>query len=366
MSISWPRTRITELLDIERPIIQGPFGGGLSSVALTAAASGAGGLGSFGVHHLEPDGIAAVAAELRSSVAGPFALNLWVSTHDLDETAMTRERFAAAVERLRPFYEELGVSAPSYPSQRFAPPFVEQAAAVLAARPAVFSWVYGIPDAGLLAEFRAAGIRLIGTAITCDEAVALDEAGVDAIVASGFEAGGHRAAFLAGAEDALVGTLSLVRSVVNEVQAPVIAAGGIADARGIVAALALGAEGVQIGTAFLATEESGATPEHRATLLDGGARQTVLTRAFTGRLARGVPNRLADSLSEIEPFPYQGYLLKPLMAAAREQGRTDLAAMWSGQSTSVLRHRGALDLYAALVEETSDLLGRAAAQSALS
>jgi nitronate monooxygenase len=350
----WPHTRVSALLGIEHPIVQGPFGGGLSSVALVAAVSGAGGLGSFGVQHLEPDAITAVADSLRAAVSGPFALNLWVSTHDLEEAAMTRERFAAAVERLRPLYDELGVAPPEHPA-RFAPGFAEQAAAVLAARPAVFSFVYGVPEAGLMDEFRAAGVRLIGTATTSEEAVALDEAGVDAIVATGFEAGGHRVSFLRAAEDSLVGTLALVRSVVHEVRAPVIAAGGIADAQGIVAALALGASGVQIGSAFLATEESGATPEHRATLLGGGAR-TTLTRVFTGRLARGVANRLTDELREPEPFPYQAYLLKPLMAAARERGRTDLAAMWAGQATSVLRHRHAAELFRALVDGTSERL----------
>jgi nitronate monooxygenase len=354
----WPYTRITSLLDLERPIIQGPFGGGLSSVELVAAVSGAGGLGSFGMQHLEPEAIAETAAELHARVTGPFAVNLWVKTHDLAEAEMTRERFAAAVARLQPVYDELGVAAPAYPA-RFAPSFGEQAAAVLAARPRVFSFVAGVPDSGLLDEFRSAGIRLVGTATTPEEAVALDEAGVDAIVASGFEAGGHRLAFLAPAEDSLIGTLALVRTVVEEVRAPVIAAGGIADARGIVAALALGAEAVQIGSAFLATEESGATPEHRAALLSGAARHTTLTRVFTGRLSRGVENRLVRELRDPEPFPYQAYLMRPLMAAARAQGRTDLAAMWAGQSTAVLVHRHAVDLYAALVDGTQALLERA-------
>ena len=357
----WPGTRLAALLELEHPIIQGPFGGGLSSVALAAAVARAGGLGSFGVHHLEADGIAAVAAELHARAAGAFALNLWVSTHDVPEAAMTRERFATAVARLQPLYDELGVSAPPFP-ERFSPSFAEQAEAVLAARPPVFSFVFGVVDSALLEEFRAAGIRTIGTATTPDEAVALDAAGVDAIVASGAEAGGHRGAFLAAAEDSLVGTLSLVRTVVSEVRAPVIAAGGIADAHGVVAALALGAEGVQIGSAFLATEESGTTPEHRAALLDGTARRTTLTRAFSGRLARGVPNRLAG-LTDPEPYPYQGYLLAPVFAAARAQGRTDVVALWAGQATSLLRDRRAADLYAALVDGTREILAASREQS---
>ncbi|WP_053226100.1 NAD(P)H-dependent flavin oxidoreductase [Solirubrobacter soli] len=352
---SWPRTRLTELLRLSHPIIQGPFGGGLSSVALASAVARCGGLGSFGVHHLEPDGIAAVGAELRSRAAGVFALNLWVSTHDLDEASMTRSRFDAAVARLQPLYDEFGVDAPEFP-ERFSPTFEEQASAVLAARPPVFSFVFGVPDDRVLTDFRAAGIRTIGTATTPDEAVALDEAGVDAIVASGYEAGGHRGAFLAPVEDSLVGTLALVRTAASEVRAPVVAAGGIADAQGVVAALALGAEGVQLGSAFLATEESGTTPEHRAVLLDGGARRTTLTRAFTGRLARGVPNRLTASLEQPEPYPYQSYLLRPVIAAARAQGRTDVVSLWAGQGTSLLRERRAADVYDAVVSGTDTML----------
>ncbi|MEA2234183.1 MAG: nitronate monooxygenase [Solirubrobacteraceae bacterium] len=219
---------------------------------------------------------------------------------------MTRERYVAAVARLQALYDEIGVDAPPYP-ERFSPTFEEQAEAVLAARPAAFSFVFGVPDERLLAAFRERAIATIGTATTPDEAVALDQAGVAAIVASGAEAGGHRGAFLAHAEDSLVGTLSLVRIAATEVKAPVIAAGGVADAHGVVAALSLGAEGAQVGTAFLATEESGTTPEHRAALHSPDARRTRLTRAYSGRLARGIPNRLMQQLtrdSAIEPYPY--------------------------------------------------------------
>ena len=264
--------------------MQGPFGGGLSSVALTAAVADAGGLGSFGAHHLDPAEIRALGHELHAATRRPFALNLWVSTHDLPESEMTRERFGAAVRRLEPLYDEVGASPPPYP-ERFAARFEDQAEAVLDAGPAAFSFVFGVPDERVLAAFSDAGIVTLGTATTPDEAVALDEAGIDIVVASGAEAGGHRGAFLAPAEESLVGTLPLVRIAVEEVEAPVIAAGGIADARGIVAALALGAEGVQIGTAFLATDESGATAEHKAELL-AAARGARCSRAPSAAASR--------------------------------------------------------------------------------
>jgi nitronate monooxygenase len=354
----WPDTRLTRLLRLDWPIIQGPFGGGLSSVTLTAAVSDAGGLGSFGVHHLDAAAIRDVGRELHAATRRSFALNLWVSTHDLSESAMSRERFDAAVRQLEPLYEDVGVAAPPYPT-RFGAPFEDQAEAILEVRPAAFSFVFGIPDERLLAAFSDAGVVTLGTATTPDEAVALDQAGVDVVVASGAEAGGHRGAFLAPAEDSLVGTLPLVRIAVEEVRAPVVAAGGIADPRGIVAALALGAEGVQIGTAFLATDESGATPEHRAALHGGGARETTLTRAFSGRLARGIPNELVVRLTAeeaIAPYPYQSYLLGPVLAGARAKGRTDVVAMWAGQATPLLEHRSAAVLLAALTDGTDQLL----------
>lgn len=350
----WPRTRLPVALGVRHPIIQGPFGSGLSSVELAAAVSNAGGLGSFGVHHLEPDQIAATIKALRSRIGAPFAVNLWVSTHDVPEAEITPERWAAAVAALRPYSDELGAEPPARPS-RFAPSFAEQVEAVLAARPPVFSWVYGIPEAGVLEALRERGIVTIGTAITPDEAVALDEAGVDVIVASGAEAGGHRVAFLDEPEESLVGTMALIPIVAGEVAAPVVAAGGIADARGIVAALALGAEGVQLGTAFLATEQSGAPQAHKDALHSPAARRTSLTRAFTGRLARGIANRFAAE-PPLLPFPYQAHLVRPLREAALAQGRTDVLALWSGQAAPLLRERDAVALLQTLLAETGELL----------
>jgi nitronate monooxygenase len=355
----WPDTRLNATLAVRYPIVQGPFGSGLSRVELAAAVSNAGGLGSFGAHHLEPDAIVETVADLRRHTSEPFAVNLWVSTHDEPEDAMSDRRWADAVDRLRPLYDELGIDAPARPA-RFSPTFDEQVEAVLEARPPVFSWVCGIPEPGVMDALRERGIVTVGTAITADEAVALDEAGVDVIVASGAEAGGHRVAFLDEPERSLVGTLALIPVVADEVEAPVVAAGGITDARGIVAALALGAEGVQLGTAFLATTQSGAPDAHKAALFSPAARRTQLTRAFTGRLARGIAGRLSDELApgdpRIAPFPYQAHLVRPLRDAALAQGRTDVVAMWSGQAAPLLRHRDAAALFDHLLAEAGELL----------
>lgn len=365
MSPSWSRTPLRALLDIDVPIIQGPFGGGLSSVELTAAVSAAGGLGSYGVHHLGPDAIAQVAADVRARTDRPFALNLWISAADAPEEWLTDERHAALVAALQPYYDELGVEAPVRP-ERVAVDVAAQTAAVLAAAPAVYSFVFGVPDGTVLDAMRERSITTVGTATTVEEAVALDEAGVDAVVATGFEAGGHRVSWLDGAQESLHGTLALVPQVVDAVGVPVIAAGGIADGRGVAAALALGAHGVQVGTAFLATRESAAGDAHRALLGAPGTPRTVLTRAYTGRLARGIPNRLLDELAGVEPapYPFQGYYLGPLKRAAIEQGRTDLLSLWSGQAAPLVRHREAAVLFRELVAETTQALGAAAGAGA--
>ena len=225
----------------------------------------------------------------------------------------------------------------------------------------VFSFIFGIPPRDILEECRAKGIVTIGTATTPDEAAALEEAGVDAIVASGFEAGGHRGSFLRPAEDSLTGTLSLVPQVVDLVNVPVIAAGGIGDARGVVAALALGAEAVQIGTAFLGCDESGASRLHREALRGPDARHTGLTRGFTGRLARGIRNRLMEELNrngtEVLPYPLQRGLVRNLATAAEAAGRADLLPLWAGQSASLSTGAEVVAFLDSLVEDVAAIAG---------
>ena len=333
-------TRITDLLGLDHPIVQGPFGGGLSSVELAAAVSNAGGLGSFGAQHLSPDELEETIAALRAGTDRAFNVNLWVSTHDVPEDEY--DGWDAAVEQLRPLYDELGATPPARPRPS-AYRFDELVEVLIAQRPPVFSFVYGIPEPAVLDACRAAGIVTIGTAITVEEAVALDAAGVDAIVASGFEAGGHRVAFLRTAEDSLVGTLSLIPATVDAVQTPVIAAGGISDRRQVQAALTLGAEAVQVGTAFLATTQSAASSAHRYALAHG-PRRTRLTRAITGRLARGLDARIM-TFDPVAPFPYQASLIRPLIEVAYRAGREDLVAFWSGQSAPLVRpDRDAVEL----------------------
>lgn len=357
----WKETEVSRRLGLAAPIIQGPFGSGLSAVDLVVAVAEAGLLGSFGVHHLDGDGIQRVAAEIRARTNRPFALNLWIPHEDSENPLLTDEQYASALALLRPYFEALGVPLPSRPA-RFGPQYDQQIQALLDVRPAVFSFVFGIPAPEVLGRCRELGVMTIGAATTPAEAVALETAGVEMIVASGFEAGGHRVSFLRPAEMCLTGTLSLVPQVVDAVRIPVIAAGGIGDGRGVASALMLGAQGVQVGTAFLACEESSASELHREKLFATGATQTQLTRAYTGRLARGIRNRLMDDLGpqseRLAPYPIQAWLTAHLTAAAIRANRADLLACWSGQSAPLLKHRQAKDLIRSLIEETSARLAQ--------
>src|SRR5437879_4329446 len=277
---AWNRNRLTSKLGIDYPIIQGPLGG-LSSQRLTAAVSNFGGLGSFGAHGLSPGAIKEVIAEIRSLTSKPFAMNLWVSMEDEGARTSDENAFNRSLAPLEHHLAALGASRPKY-KQHSPTRFEDQARVLLDAKVPVFSFVFGIPPKEVLDECRTNRIVTIGTATTPDEAAALQEAGVDAIVASGFEAGGHRGSFLRAAVDSLTGTFSLVPQISDTVDVPVIAAGGIADARGVVAAMVLGAEAVQMGTAFLACEESGASPLNRQVLRGKQAGRTALTKGFTG------------------------------------------------------------------------------------
>lgn len=221
------------------------------------------------------------------------------------------------------------------------------------ARPRVFSFTFGAPSAAQIAEVRAAGIFVVGTATTLEEAEALAALGADAVCAQGSEAGGHRGTFIGRAEDALVGTLALTRLVAARVRVPVLAAGGIMDGAGIRAALALGAEAVQLGTAFMLCPEAGTHPAHRTELASAAGRTTVVTRAFSGRAARGVRNRFTDAFERVDaaPFPQQQGLTAELRAAAVALGRADLMQLWAGQGAPLARAMPAAALLRALADE---------------
>ncbi|BDZ40525.1 NAD(P)H-dependent flavin oxidoreductase [Microbacterium suwonense] len=340
-------TDLRELLGIRHPIILAPFGG-LSSVALTAAVSDAGGLGSYGLYGYDGERIRATARALREATSAPFSLNIWLPTGDEVLPGPEHDAYAAALES---FFAEVGIERPARP-ERYLPSLEEQLDAIWEAAPAVLSVVFGVPAASLVDEAHRRGIRVLGTATTVAEAVALADGGVDAIVATGAEAAGHRVSFLRAAEESLVGLVSLVPQVADAVDVPVIAAGGIADRRGAAAAFALGASGVQVGTSFLVTEESAANDAHRAAIRSTAADASVLTRAMSGRLSRGVRNRAVaeiEASAAIAPFPAQNWLTGRFRAVAGQRGMGELQSLWLGQSAPLASRATAAAVFTELL-----------------
>ncbi|MGQ7311894.1 NAD(P)H-dependent flavin oxidoreductase [Microbacterium arabinogalactanolyticum] len=337
---------LTDLLGIRHPIVLAPFGG-LSSVALTAAVSEAGGLGSYGLYGYDGERIRATAAELRDATSMPFSLNIWLPTGDEVLPGPEHDGYAAALE---PFFTEVGLEPPARP-ERYLPSLEEQLDAIWEAAPAALSVVFGVPSGALVEEAHRRGIRVLGTATTVAEAVALADGGVDAIVATGAEAAGHRVSFLKPAEESLVGLVSLLPQVADAVDVPVIAAGGIGDRRGVAAAFALGASGVQVGTSFLATAESAANDAHRGAIRSTAADASVLTRAMSGRLSRGAPNRAVreiEASGSIAPFPAQNWLTGRFRAVAGQRDLGDLQSLWLGQSAPLARWNTASEVFAEL------------------
>jgi len=352
----WTHTRVTEKLNIKLPIVQGPFGGGPSSIALAAAVSNAGGLGSFGAYSLSPDQIKQLARDLRAQTSHAFAINLWVPYSPVHETRITETEYRSAVARLQSYYDEVGAVAPSYDSLFRAQDYDAQVAALLEAAPPAFSFVFGIPRPDILRACRERNIVTLGAATNVDEAVALDKAGVDIIIATGSEAGGHRVSFLHDPDESPANT-ALTPQVADLVRAPIVVAGGIADGRSIVAALALGASGVQVGTAFLACDESNATQAHKDAIRSERARHTALTRAFSGRYARGIKNRfmldMQTQQQALPAFPYQNFLTQSMRQGAAKAGRADLQSLWAGQNAPLVKHARAADLIKFLVDDTN-------------
>jgi nitronate monooxygenase len=351
-------TSLTARLGLRLPVVQGPFGGGLSTTRLVSTVSNLGGLGSFGAHVLPADALGGLVTELRGLTDAAFAVNLWVGDEDPGGNTADRDAILRARDQLAPFFEELGLPLPPVPEPPFQPRYADQIDALLEARPPVFSFVFGIPSRAVLEACRARDIATIGAATSVAEARALEDAGVTAIVATGFEAGGHRPSFLAAAEDSLMGTFALTQLVSQRVKVPVIAAGGVVDGRGVRAAMTLGASAAQLGTAFLACEESGASAVHRAALFGEGSAHTVLTRAFSGRLARGLSNRFTEAArapgTPFAPYPLQSWLVSHLKAASIARGTTDFVSLWAGQIAPNLRFASARALMKSLEQEISE------------
>lgn len=331
------------LLDgLEIPILQAPMVGA-SAGELAAAVNGAGGMGSLAAGAMEPQDLGRAVEALRAVTDGPFGVNLLMA----QAAEPDRGELEAALSRLAPWYAELGQPLPTLPNQ-FAPDFEAQFDALTAAAPPVASFTFGILGPEQVDALHAAGTLVVGTATTVAEARAWAEVGADGICAQGFEAGGHRGHFLADAEASLVGTMALVGTIRAAVDLPVIAAGGIMDGRGVAAALALGASAVQMGTAFLLADEAVTSAPWRRALAEAGDDPTRLTRAFTGRFARGIENRFMRLMhgvqDDVPAYPVQNRLTQPLRAAATQADAPELISLWAGQAVALAQPGHAGDL----------------------
>jgi nitronate monooxygenase len=349
----WPDSRIQKLLGIDLPILLAPMAGAALS-ELAVAVAEAGGLGSLPCAMLDAAQARAEISKFRERTSRPLNVNFFCHpSPDIDEQRETNWR-----KRLAAYYSELGLDDPGAPvaaaSRR---PFdAAMCDLMLALKPEVFSFHFGLPEPALLARVKGTGAKILGCATTVEEARWLEDRGCDAVIAQGYEAGGHRGMFLTQDVSTQVGTMSLVPQVADAVKIPLIATGGITDARGIAAAFALGASAVQLGTAYLFCPEATIRPVHRTALKKTTADQTVVTNVFSGRPARGIVNRLVRDIgpmSDLAPaFPFAGAAIAPLRSKSEAAGSEDFAQMWAGQSAALGRELPAAELTKRLAAET--------------
>jgi nitronate monooxygenase len=353
----WPDRRILDLFRIEHPILLSPMAGAMDW-ELAAAVSEGGGLGSIPCAMLSMERAREEIAQVRAKISAPINLNFF--THK--PAAPDNAREASWRDRLAPYYREFGLDPhAAAPAPQRAPFDENWCTLVEELRPAAVSFHFGLPADALLRRVKAAGCKVIASATTAEEARWLDARGVDAIIAQGAEAGGHRGIFLADDIATQSGTFALVPQVVDAVKVPVIAAGGVTDARGIAAAFMLGAAGVQIGTAYLHCPESKISTLHRQALAQANDASTVLTNIMSGRPARGIVNRLIREqgpIAEVPPFPMASNAIAPLRAAAEKAGSGDFSPLWSGQAAALGRAVPAAELTRNLAAEAQARLAQ--------
>ncbi len=339
-------------LGLEHPVFLAPMAGSGGTPELAAAVSNAGGLGAWGGAYAKPDDLAAAIRKIRQLTARPFNINLFAGGYATDHRIDPQPMLEIVAEA----HTELGLPPPSLPPLA-ENPFAAQLEVVLEERPPVFSFTFGVPSPAQMAALKQRDIAVIGTATTAEEARILAQLGVDAIVAQGAEAGAHRGTFAGSFEDSMVPLSRLIRDIRAAVTLPVIASGGIMDARDVARSLNEGAAAVQLGTAFLVCPESGAPPVHKQALLAAKEDTTVITRAFSGRPARGLSNRFIAMVAGKEhallPFRQQNDLTRPMRNAAGQKGVADFISLWAGQGVARSRAMPAAALVAALLEDAA-------------
>jgi nitronate monooxygenase len=353
--MKWPNTKLTEKLGITYPIIQAPMDSGVTTPELVAAVSNAGGLGSLGAGYMEPEEIRRAIRDTRLLTDKPFAVNLFIPEAVTEDA----ERIIRANELLAPYRRELGLP-DAEPLAAYLPDYTEQLGVIFEESVKILSFTFGLPAAKELESIQQQNIITLGTATHLLEAILLEESGVDVVIAQGIEAGGPRATFLGSCEQGLVGSMVLLPLLAEYQQIPYVAAGGIMNGRGIAAALALGASGVQMGTAFLATPESGAHAKYKALLPQGTEITTSLTRVFSGKPGRGLKNRFIEQLQKAEAFlpgyPIQNALTREIRHTAEQQSNTEFMSLWAGQGCPLCRDKPVARLMAYWIEQVEDII----------
>jgi len=352
----WPDRRLLDLLKLEIPIVQAPMAGS-DSVALARSVSSTGALGSLACALLSPDEVREAVQELRHDMRRPFNLNFFCHTMEAFDT-VAKEKWRRF---LRPHYEALGLDIESVTESRLRLPFDEEMCAVIEeVTPEVVSFHFGLPGPDLVDRVKRHGVKILSSATSVKEAKWLESRGCDAVIAQGVEAGGHRGMFLETNVTTQVGLFALLPQVADAVSVPVIAAGGIADARAVVAAFALGASGVQLGTAYLFCPEAKVSPVYRRALEQAADDGTALTNLFSGRPARGILNRFLQEsgpMSDVAPaFPYAATLVAPLRTASERAGSVDYMQMWAGQAAGLVKSMPADEFTRKLAAEALSML----------
>ncbi|WP_374056893.1 NAD(P)H-dependent flavin oxidoreductase [Rossellomorea sp. FM04394] len=352
----WNQNRVSKILGTNYPIIQAGMAGGVTTANLVSAVSNSGGLGTLGAGYMSTADMKLAIKEIKDQTNQPFGVNLFIP----ETPVVNDEQITNAQKLLEPYKKELHLTDNSSFSE-VQIDFENQLEVILNEKVPVCSFTFGAPSKELVSELKKVGTIVIGTATTVEEAMINEEKGVDIVVAQGSESGGHRGTFLGLFEHSMIGTFSLVPQVVDAVCIPVIAAGGVMDERGVIAALALGAKGVQMGTAFLTCKESGAGASHKRAVLESSETHTVITTAFSGKPARGIENRFTREMQEyknqLPPYPIQNALTKELRKQAGRQGVPELMSLWSGQSPRLSRDISAKELLESIVSRVGKTLG---------
>ncbi|NRD79789.1 nitronate monooxygenase [Bacillus sp. BRMEA1] len=334
---------MTELLKIKYPIIQAPMAGGVTTSRLVAEVSNSGGLGMIGAGYMSADQIREQIREIKQLTSKPFGINLFVP----NEFEVTKNELESANQFLNPIRQQLNlhqkdqVELPNF--KDVFEKFIDQIKVIMEEKVPICTFTFGIPSREVIAELKQSNIILMGTATTVTEAIENQKAGMDMVVVQGSEAGGHRGNFINCSQESLIGLMSLIPQVVDNVSIPVVAAGGIMDGRGLMAAICLGAKGVQMGTAFLTCMESGANKVHKEAILNANEDQPVLTRSFSGKWARGIKNKFIVEMQNHEKhlpdFPIQNTLTQDIRKTSAAQNNQDFISLWSGQSPRLAKNQ---------------------------